>query len=173
MAHQEQVKANALALLAANDGNVLATAKQLGLPRGTVQNWAKGRVPLNDDVIQKSEKAKRELADQFEELARASVQKGLMIARRQKDSQTSLSMAATAAGIATDKMLLLRGEGPTASEAEISEAQRIRACAEAVVEMAKLAGRRVTIEAVEQRIRQIQVEHARFFASEESLIVRR
>ena len=57
-------------------------------------------------------------------------------------------------------MLLLREEGPTTGAAERSAAEAIRACAEAVVKMAALAGRAVSVELVEERIKEIQIERA-------------
>ncbi len=42
--YSDQEKAEALAALDANGGNLLKTSEQIGIPRQTIQEWASGRV---------------------------------------------------------------------------------------------------------------------------------
>ena len=85
------------------------------MPRQTLIEWKAGRC-LSADVPELRQEKKSELADCFEELARESVGTALKLQTHEK---TTLSMAATAAGIATDKMRLLRGESTGITEQKI------------------------------------------------------
>lgn len=114
--YTDREKSAALAALDANSGNVSATSKQLNMPRQTLIEWKEGR-RLSTDVPELRQEKKRELADCFEELARESVETAL---RLQTHERTTLSMAATAAGIATDKMRLLRGESTDITEQKLA-----------------------------------------------------
>jgi hypothetical protein len=64
MAHSEDRKAEVLAVLAANGGNVLRTARKMGLPEATVRKWKNGEVPAT--VAEKCEEKKRSIADALE-----------------------------------------------------------------------------------------------------------
>ena len=101
--YTDRDKAAALAALDANAGNALKTSKELNVPRATLMEWAAGKV--SDDVPEFRQENRQELADMFEELARTSVETAMGLQGHEK---TTLGMAATAAGIATDKMQLLR-----------------------------------------------------------------
>jgi hypothetical protein len=101
--YTDRDKAAALAALDANAGNFLRTARDLNIPRATLMQWAAGTV--SEDVPELRQGKRRELADMFEDLARRSVETALGLQGHEK---TTLAMAASAAGIATDKMQLLR-----------------------------------------------------------------
>jgi hypothetical protein len=96
-------KANALAALAANGGNIARTARDLGVPRQTLQKWANGRVP--DVVLQKGQEKKRSLADKLEEVAHR-----LLGGVEGKIDGAKLGELFTSIGIAVDKLMLLRNE---------------------------------------------------------------
>jgi transposase-like protein len=98
-------KATALAALDANGGNVKRTAKQLGIPHKTLDDWAKGR-NQNPAVADLRTRKRGSLADKFENLAHLIVD-----AMPAKIGKATLSQCAVSSGIATDKAIRLRGEG--------------------------------------------------------------
>jgi transposase-like protein len=101
-------RTTALAALAANAGNVEATARALGMPARTLRSWVRGeRTPPMpaEDVPPK----KADLAARFEQIA----WRCLSSVTPEKLAAAPVNHLMTAAGIATDKMRLLRGE-PTA-----------------------------------------------------------
>jgi hypothetical protein len=112
-------RAGALAALAANAGDVSKTARALGMPRKTLAHWAKEQVK-GEALAKDCQEKKRDLADLFEDLARAI----LGVSLRQVDL-LPIDKALVAAGIAVDKMLLLRGE-PTAIYEQRND-ERLRA----------------------------------------------
>jgi hypothetical protein len=123
--YSDEERANALAALAANGGNVDRTARQLGIPAKTLENWAKG--DRHPESAEMGERKSGSMADALEGVAWK-----LLDALPGKVEKASLSHTATAMGIAIDKCRLLRGE-PTAinrqemddlSDAELDE--RIR-----------------------------------------------
>ena len=99
--YSDEQKALALAGLDANAGNVARTARQLGLPRKTLDQWAKGRVPPG--VANLRHQKKEALADRLEELAGR-----LLDAMPGKIAGASLIQLAVAVGIIIDKMVMLR-----------------------------------------------------------------
>jgi transposase-like protein len=101
--YSDDDRANALAALAANGGNIDRTARQLGVPRATLQSWAKGsRHPeAAEDAAQK----KGPLADSIEDLARK-----VLAGMEDKIEGARFNEAAVGFGILVDKMQLLRGK---------------------------------------------------------------
>lgn len=106
--YTDEERANALAALAANGGNVQRTAEQLGIPQITLHNWARGK--RHPEASQMGERKKGPMADRLEEIAWQ-----LLEAIPGKIDGATLATTATAMGIAIDKARLLRGE-PTAIE---------------------------------------------------------
>ena len=102
--YSDDYKANALAALTVNGGKVKRTAKQLGIPRKTLAEWAKGR-HVSSEVAKTRHQKERGLAEKFEELVHK-----LLDLMPGKMETASLSQLCVALGIATDKMLLLRKE---------------------------------------------------------------
>lgn len=102
--YTDEYRAEALAALAANDGNVKRTARQLGVPYTTLKQWAKGIV--HPEARANAQPKKELLADRLEELAHLLLDD---LARPEKIMGASLPHVATALGIAVDKMQLLRG----------------------------------------------------------------
>lgn len=103
--YSDEYRANALAALSANEGNIERTARQLGIPAKTLENWAKGT--NHPEAAELGERKKPELADALEEVARK-----LADAMPGKVADAGLRDTAIALGIAVDKMRLLR-EAPT------------------------------------------------------------
>ena len=101
--YSDEDRANALAALAANGGNVNRTAEQLGIPEATVRAWANG--DRHPEASQACEQKKPALADQFQALA----EKLVGIAAEKADKLNAKD-AVIAAGVAVDKARLLRGE---------------------------------------------------------------
>jgi len=100
--YSDEQKAVALAGLDADGGNVARTARQLGLPPKTLDQWAKGGV--GPGVAKLRHQKKEELADRLEAIARQ-----LLDAMPGKIAAASLRTIAIALGIVIDKMVLLRG----------------------------------------------------------------
>lgn len=99
-------RAEALAALDANGGNVSRTAQALGVPRKTLAEWRDGRT--NPEVAELRQEKKAGLADRLETIAHK-----LADSLPDKINQAELKDAATSLGIIVDKMRLLR-EQPTA-----------------------------------------------------------
>lgn len=99
----------AVAAVSANHGNVTGTAAQLGIPEPTLRQWVNGRSrpanPVDLSVV------KEGLARSFERVARRMIKQA---SRKVKDM--SGGQAVLGAAIATDKMLLLRGEATSITE---------------------------------------------------------
>ena len=118
--YTEADKASALALLQANAGNAKRTANELRMPMTTLRKWRDG-FGVSADVAHKRDEKKRDLADIFEDIARA-------YATRALDSDTLGDTkgkdAVIAAATAVDKLRLLRGEATEVTEVRGSDAKR-------------------------------------------------
>ena len=97
-------KAKALIALDLNGGNVKFTAQQLGIPRMTLDTWKAGN-HVNPDVTAIRHNKTQELANKFEDLANLYIGQAVLTVDSAKGTN-----AITGAGIAVDKMRLLRGE---------------------------------------------------------------
>jgi hypothetical protein len=104
--YSDEQRAEALAALDANGGNQARTARQLGVPRGTLRRWARPR-GVSPAAAQVAHQNKGSLADRLEELA-----------FRILDSITADKIRATpllplmkTLALAVDLMLVLRGPG--------------------------------------------------------------
>jgi transposase-like protein len=108
--YDDEFRAAALAALAANGGNLKRTARQLGLPRKTLEGWASGRTrpPPADLRHQKKE----QLAEALESVARELLDEA---SRPEKIAAASLLDLVVMSGIAVDKMLLLRRDDALAA----------------------------------------------------------
>ena len=101
-------KAEVLALLDANGGNITRTANEAGIQYSTLQYWQANKDRFNEFRQQKE----LDLASKFESNAHL-----LVNSISEHDLSTaSLSQKATAAGIMVDKMQLLRGLPTSISE---------------------------------------------------------
>jgi hypothetical protein len=108
----DEERALALAALDANAGNVARTARELALPRKTLEGWARGRT--RPPPAQLRHQKREQLADALEAVVRRLL--GVAAAAPiQIKTAADLVKVMTAAGIAIDKMLLLRCESAGAA----------------------------------------------------------
>ena len=112
--YTDEQKAEALVLLDANNGNMKKTAAMLGIPRATLQTWAKGSTITPEIEAQRQEK-RIKLADRLLDIAHL-----LVDAIPEKIKSANLQSSTIALGIVVEKAELLLGE-PTARQ-EISGA---------------------------------------------------
>lgn len=101
--YSDEDRANALAALAANGGNIKRTADKLHIPVRTLENWTKGR--RHPEATQMADRKKGDMAAALERIAWA-----LLDALPGKIDKAPLNHATVALGIAIDKARLLRGE---------------------------------------------------------------
>ena len=111
-------KASALAALDANGGNVARTARELSIPRQTLDSWTNER-GINHDVPELRQEKRGELAEQLEAIAYTLA--GDLV-KQDKRELATLQQIATSLGIVVDKMQLLRGK-PTAINEEVSDSR--------------------------------------------------
>lgn len=116
--HSDKAKAEALAMLDSNGGNISLTSRQTGLPMATLRSWRDRGV--HTDVAELQVNKRRDLADVFEEAAYKFVDHAVNTIDRSYGAN-----AMTAAAIATDKMRLLR-ELPTSITADAKAAANER-----------------------------------------------
>ena len=121
--YSDEERANALAALDANDGDVSRTARQLGVPRKTLEDWAKGHV--HPAVAEVRQEKKGTLADAIEGVAWK-----LLDALPGKVPDADLRQTATALGIAIDKMRLLREQPTSITSDGLSDDERAARVAE-------------------------------------------
>lgn len=98
-------KADALVVLDLNAGNIFKTAKELGIPRKTLESWATERAGSNWSVAEMRHESKLGMAEEFESTARKYLnhaQDPYVIAA------SSGRDAVFAAALAIDKTQLLR-----------------------------------------------------------------
>jgi transposase-like protein len=107
--YSDELKAETLAILDANNGNVRKTARQSGIPQSTIRDWRDGR-GVTDSVTEIRAHKKGELSDLIRDELEAIF--GAMNTKREAANYREL---ATAAGILIDKMQLLDGD-PTSIE---------------------------------------------------------
>jgi transposase-like protein len=116
--YSDSQKANALAVLSANRGNVLRTSRELNIPERTLNDWShlaenamnpNSKRPVSPDyaieIAQLREEKETDLADEYESVTR------LYLNHAKKDkviAETRGRDAVFSAAIATDKMQLLR-----------------------------------------------------------------
>lgn len=129
-------KAASLAALAANGGNLAKTAAQVGVPRKTLAEWQKQQTPRGgvadasppkkaaaEQVAKLLPGAKVALSDRLEQVASALVDK---MDDPEKIAAATLSQLAVAAGVAIDKMRLLREQPTSIPGATLSDEERAR-----------------------------------------------
>ncbi len=106
--YSEEDKATALAVLAANNGDLRKTARDLGIPKSTLERW----IYIQNTVVSAiADTKKKELSTELEELAYKIV--GVM---PDKLASANLQQLATSLGITIDKMQLLQGRPTERSE---------------------------------------------------------
>jgi len=113
-------KASALAALVVNEGNVLRTATQLGMPESTLRLWVAGAEgQVRDDLLRLREAKTSALRDRFESIAEATM--GVLESKLQDLSPRD---AAIVIGIFVDKWRLLSGEATSISGTTANEERR-------------------------------------------------
>jgi len=107
-------KAQTLAVLEANRGNVKHTGLNLDIPRSTVSLWKHSEQP--PEIIELKEQKKAELADSLLELAAKIVH-----AIPAKLGDAPVDKLATALGITIDKWLLITGQATSRNEHNVRQ----------------------------------------------------
>jgi hypothetical protein len=125
--YSDDDRANALAALAANGGNVERTATQLGIPQSTLRHWVDG--DRHPEALQMGEQKKGPLADTLEVVAFALAGDLADPARRAGAKVPDLALALA---IVIDKMRLLREQATslTGTLSDVERAARLRALVE-------------------------------------------
>jgi transposase-like protein len=116
MAYNDEQKANALAVLKAEGGNLTRAEEITGITRLTLRRWWRA-LPDSETLITLTSKKVDDLAALMESEIRAALGPGLEQAR----DEASYKDRVTAAAILTDKVQLLRGQ-PT----EVSRVENVR-----------------------------------------------
>ena len=101
--YSDDQRANALAALAANGGNIKRTSRDLGIPQQTLREWSKGL--CHPAVTELRDQKKGTLAQGLEEMAWKLIG---VVPEALKDC--NIQQLATALGITIDKMQLLRNK---------------------------------------------------------------
>lgn len=109
-------RAEALAALQANGGNLSATSRATGIPFSTIKRW---RDEPDPRLAELGEEKKADLGDRLESIANA-----LVDAIPEKIADAPLNHVSVALGIAIDKLRLLRGEATEVTEVRGSDAKR-------------------------------------------------
>lgn len=113
--YSDAEQAAALAIVAAHAGSTRVASEETGIPETTLRHWRnQTRRPARNPVLVGA--AKSALADDWEECAAEGVRVAM-----HKLPEASAAQAAVIAGIATEKMLLLRGEPTQITEHQDSE----------------------------------------------------
>src|SRR5262245_55450593 len=133
--YSDEERAAALACLDACGGNVAEASRRSGVPRITLHDWARGRTSAAAASVVRQDK-KEELADVFERLAR----KLTGVADRESDTLNAKD-ATIAAGVAVDKMLLLRGEPTQVAKVIIADDERDAAVERLLARLGETPGR--------------------------------
>ncbi len=102
--YTDREQAEALAVLASHKGNIGRAHRETGIPRETLRDWWNRSRRVPRDTVE-LHRAKVDLADDWEDVACESTRITLA-----KLPRASAAQAAVVGGIATEKMLLLRGE---------------------------------------------------------------
>jgi transposase-like protein len=116
--YSDEEKAQALAILYANNGNIAEAQRQLGIPYRTLANWAaeEREGQTHAAIANIGNQKKSDLAQRLEEIARE-----LADAMPDKIQAATLQQVATSMAIAIDKMQLLRGAPTSISDIAIEQ----------------------------------------------------
>lgn len=103
-------KAQALAVLEANEGSIRHAARQLGIAPTTLRNWSEGKA-ISEEIKADVPVVKRDMALALEEICWK-----LINSMESKIEEASLSQTGTVMGITFDKMRLLQGQSTQISD---------------------------------------------------------
>lgn len=115
--YSDSEKAHALAAVEANGGNVLLTAKELGIPRGTLEAWANGRIHPEVQMLQ--QEYKLSIVDRLDKTIHQ-----LLDSIPTKINEAPLKHTMDSLAIAVDRKQLLMGE-PTSIAAKASTDEQL------------------------------------------------
>ncbi len=132
--YSDTQRGEVLAILDSNGGNQNLTAKQTNVPRSTIQQWQSGLV--SDGVPKIRQEKKAELSDLFENVARTYLENSVDPLTVMK---TGGQQSVTAAGIAIDKMLLLRGQPTSIVQTQQSRIEKFALAARTIAERNKIS----------------------------------
>ncbi len=155
--YSDREQAEALALLDANDGNLYRTAQELGIPRSSLQQWAKGQGISADVPLLRHQKT-LEYGTRFGEM----VEIILDSVTPEDLAKASLKDKFISAAVAFDKRQLSYGEPTTIH----NQADSYNAMAERIYKAALERGEDVTLEMVEIRIVERKPEARRYLLPE-------
>ena len=110
--YSDVFKAQALIALRVNNGNVQGTARKLGIPTDTLNDWANNR-GVNQAVLEIQDGVKGPIADEFEKASRLYLQRAI---DPEAIAKTSGYYALLGAGDAIKSAQLLRGLPTNISE---------------------------------------------------------
>lgn len=102
--YSDSERAAALAAVDLNGGNVDRTARDLGIPRKTLDEWVKGR-SSNWEMAELRQAQKKDIADKIEDLVHI-----ILDAMPDKVEKAGLSACAVSVGVGIDKMRLMRNQ---------------------------------------------------------------
>lgn len=108
--YSDREKAETLAILDTNAGNLSLTSEHTGVPIKTLSDWRDNR-GVNGDVADFRNEKREELSVRFEQLAHDILN---ILPSKLRDAK--VSELATAAAIAVDKAQLLKGKPTTITE---------------------------------------------------------
>jgi hypothetical protein len=113
--YTDAIRAETLAALQANGGNLSSTHRATGIPIRTIARWRDEPDPRLGELANEK---KAELSDSLERIANA-----LVNAIPGKIDEAPLNHVSIALGIAIDKLRLLRGEATEVTEVRGSDAK--------------------------------------------------
>jgi hypothetical protein len=116
--YSDSQKAEYLAALDLNGGNVNGTAKQLGIPSKTLENWSLGK-NQHPDVANMGGEKKEQLVDRMDKIVHQ-----LLDVIPDKIPEANLTQLSTAYGIMYDKIRLERGQPTSITESSVDECFR-------------------------------------------------
>ena len=130
--YTDREKAEALAIVDMQGGNVRKASQLTGIPEGTLYEWVGGR-RVNGDVPDLRESAKDRLLALFDSVVVATLESMLTDGSM---ARANFQQKAIAVGILTDKSQLLRGQATVITENLLSDEARVERVA-ALIEQAR------------------------------------
>lgn len=117
--YSERDKAEGLAVLEANGGNVYKAAKELGINESTLRVWVNAREAYGETLKGLRESAQKKLSELLETEVR-----DILSAMTTARDNASYKELATAAGILIDKLQLLEGKATERVEHTLTDDER-------------------------------------------------
>ena len=118
--YSDTQRGEVLAILDSNGGNLSQTSRQTNVPLTTIHDWKSGLI--HDEVSEIRNEKKAELSEIFERAARTYLENSL---DDSSVSRTGGKDSIIAAGVAVDKMLLLRNQPTSIVQTQQSQVEHI------------------------------------------------